>query len=180
MAIPAFRLPPAGRIALALTLLLVAACAGPQKPPARTSAAAAAPAATASGRDTPSRTAAAPKSKPSDGNKIAALVPPPPPPPLPNLSAGQFIGQGPDDLVAMLGEPRLIRRDYPAEIWQYVRPGCVLLVFLYESTVDPQRVWYLEMHDGSVSLASLSTVAQRTCLQDLYKSSRQLENTNES
>jgi hypothetical protein len=180
VAIPAFRLPPAGRIALALTLLLVAACSGPQKPPARTSAAAAPPAATASGRDTSPRPAAVPDAKPSDGNKIAALVPPPPPPPLPNLSAGQFIGRGPDDLVELLGEPRLIRRDYPAEIWQYVRPGCVLLVFLYESTVEPQRVWYLEMHDGSVALASLSTVAQRTCLQGFYRDSREITATSES
>jgi hypothetical protein len=165
--------------ALALILLLAAACAGPQKPAALTKKSAAAPAGKSSGRDTARPRVPDTKAAPSDGTKTALLTAPPPPP-MPDLSAGQFIGQGPDALVDALGEPRLIRRDYPAEIWQYVQPGCVLLVFLYESGVEPQRVWYLEMHDGSVALASLSMVAQKTCLQGLYKDSRDSKVTSES
>jgi hypothetical protein len=31
----------------------------------------------------------------------------------------------------LLGKPGLVRRDYPAEVWQYRNPSCVLDVYLY-------------------------------------------------
>lgn len=163
-----------GRLALALTVLLVTACAGPRNPAPPTHHQTQVSAGSG-------RAVAAPAPRPAlpvgpGGGKTAALVPPPPPP-VPDLSAHQLIGKGPDDLLAILGEPRLIRRDAPAEIWQYARPGCVLLLFLYESDADPLRVWYLEMHDGSVDLASLSPISQKACLQDFYLDSRQAKLT---
>ncbi len=158
---------------------LIAACGGPQKPATTTQAPAAqsAPVAepeAAPKAEKPAKQAASP-AKPRPRHDPTKQHPP-----LPDLSAGKLIGMAPDALVEQLGEPRLIRREAPAEVWQYTRPGCVLLVFLYETETDPMSVWYLEMHDGSVSLASLSTVAQKTCLQKLFLDSHQAKLTKES
>lgn len=45
--------------------------------------------------------------------------------------AGQLVGQTPQDVVQLLGEPRLRRAEGPAEIWHYQAPQCHLDVFLY-------------------------------------------------
>jgi hypothetical protein len=45
----------------------------------------------------------------------------------------------PDDLTGLegsalqrlLGTPGLVRKDYPAEVWQYRNPSCVLDIYLY-------------------------------------------------
>lgn len=42
------------------------------------------------------------------------------------------LGLGPRDLEKLLGAPKLVRRDAPAEIWQYRSEACVLDVFLYQ------------------------------------------------
>ena len=44
----------------------------------------------------------------------------------------QLLGQSTVQVEALLGEPRLVRRDGPAEIWQYRATNCILDVFLYE------------------------------------------------
>lgn len=43
----------------------------------------------------------------------------------------------------LLGEPGLIRRETPAEVWQYRTAGCVLDVVLYDQASGP-RVAYTE------------------------------------
>ena len=43
----------------------------------------------------------------------------------------------------LLGEPGLIRRETPAEVWQYRTAGCVLDVVLYDQASGP-RVVYTE------------------------------------
>jgi hypothetical protein len=43
----------------------------------------------------------------------------------------------------LLGEPSLIRREAPAEVWQYRTAACVLDLFLYEGAAGP-RVVYAE------------------------------------
>ena len=40
------------------------------------------------------------------------------------------------DVAALFGLPRLLRRDPPAELWQYARRSCVLHLFLYRSPAD--------------------------------------------
>jgi len=40
------------------------------------------------------------------------------------------------DLTALFGRPRLLRRDPPAELWQYAGRSCVLHLFLYQSPAD--------------------------------------------
>ena len=56
------------------------------------------------------------------------------------------MGLGQDALAAHLGEPRMIRREPPAEIWQYRTSDCVLDVFLYEEN-GATSVTYIEARD---------------------------------
>jgi hypothetical protein len=57
------------------------------------------------------------------------------------------------EVEALLGEPGLVRREAPAEVWQYQSRGCVLDVFLYEASADFQVV-YLEARDGEAVAAT--------------------------
>ena len=41
------------------------------------------------------------------------------------------LGLDPAGLTKWFGTPSLIRRDYPAEVWQYRTKGCVLELYLY-------------------------------------------------
>jgi hypothetical protein len=43
-----------------------------------------------------------------------------------------FIGLGDADLSRALGEPRQVRKDEPAEIWQYSGADCVVDFYLYQ------------------------------------------------
>jgi hypothetical protein len=60
------------------------------------------------------------------------------------------------EVEALLGEPGLVRREAPAEVWQYESRGCVLDVFLYEASTDFQVV-YLEARDGQAIAAITAT-----------------------
>jgi hypothetical protein len=65
-----------------------------------------------------------------------------PPPPDPVHSA-QILGLDSGAVRKLLGEPGLIRRDEPAEVWQYRTTSCVLDVVLYDQASGP-RVVYTE------------------------------------
>jgi hypothetical protein len=53
----------------------------------------------------------------------------------------------------LLGEPGLVRREAPAEVWQYQSGGCVLDVFLYEAAAEYEVV-YLEARTGKAVTAA--------------------------
>jgi len=74
----------------------------------------------------------------SNGQAAASVAPDPPPPPKPEpeLLPSSLIGAGKGDLIARLGVPGLLRREPPAEFWQFAGDGCVLHVYLYENTAD--------------------------------------------
>ncbi len=48
------------------------------------------------------------------------------------LTVTQLNGLSAAELKAAFGDPTLLRRDGPAQLWQYAGNGCVLHVFLYE------------------------------------------------
>jgi hypothetical protein len=50
------------------------------------------------------------------------------------------------DLIARIGTPDFVRRDPPAEIWQYRNATCVLDVFLFQEE-GGTRVAYLASRD---------------------------------
>ncbi len=66
-------------------------------------------------------------------------------------------------LAKLLGDPELMRREPPAEIWQYRGGSCVFDVFLYEQA-GQQRVTYLEARD-----AAARRVGARGCLNELLR-----------
>ena len=51
----------------------------------------------------------------------------------PEVPPTSLIGVGRGDLLSRLGTPALLRREPPAEFWQFSGDGCVLHVYLYES-----------------------------------------------
>jgi hypothetical protein len=58
-----------------------------------------------------------------------------------------LVGLQGSDLALLLGPPSLIRRDPPAEVWQYAGPGCALHVFFY---LGPDAGDYRVVHVESV------------------------------
>lgn len=58
-----------------------------------------------------------------------------------------LIGKGAEIIEDMMGEPTLIRRDGPAEIWQYIGTGCTANLFLYrEEKGATPTLSYIETH----------------------------------
>ena len=53
--------------------------------------------------------------------------------PKPEAKPESLIGSQRGDLLARLGAPALLRREPPAELWQFAGDGCVLHVYLYET-----------------------------------------------
>lgn len=51
----------------------------------------------------------------------------------PEARPDSLIGSRRSDLLARLGTPTLLRREPPAEFWQFAGDGCVLHVYLYET-----------------------------------------------
>ncbi len=70
--------------------------------------------------------------------------PKPPQAPPSMLTLTQLNGLSASELKAALGDPTLLRRDGPAQLWQYAGSGCVLHVFLYKDN-GSFRVTYSEV-----------------------------------
>lgn len=66
----------------------------------------------------------------------------------------------------LLGEPGLIRRETPAEVWQYRTAGCVLDVVLYDEASGP-RVAYAEARTPAAEPAPTDN-----CLSDVLTKRR--------
>jgi len=58
----------------------------------------------------------------------------------------EFIGYGPQRLLPIMGAPDFVRRDGPAQIWQYRAENCVLDLFLYGKNDDSQ-VRHVELRE---------------------------------
>ena len=57
-----------------------------------------------------------------------------------------FIGLGGGDLTNALGEPDMVRREAPAEVWQYDSAMCVVDFYFYEAG-GRMAVAYVEARD---------------------------------
>jgi len=69
------------------------------------------------------------------------------------------------DVVDVIGQPAFIRKDQPAEIWQYRGALCTLDIFLYQSiTGEPYRVNYIETRSQTNGPAS-----NKDCLVSILK-----------
>jgi hypothetical protein len=100
--------------------------------------------------------AAAPTPTPAPESQVAAL------PPVDD-DPDQLMGLNRDGLTAALGAPALIRREAPAEIWQYLAEGCIFDVVLYQRGTD-YAVSYLEARDVAAAVQE-----PRPCLNQLLR-----------
>lgn len=104
----------------------------------------------------------------SDQQASAALTPPPPI--AVNDNPNQFLEKDGLAVNAALGAPDFIRRDGPAEVWQYTGrkdgANCILDVYLYSDTslADSQWVRYVELRG-----ATSTRVQKRACFADMLR-----------
>ena len=96
------------------------------------------------------------------GDNVAAM---------PNAGTGappKVLGLKPHDVQELLGMPKLVRRDDPAEVWQYRSSACVLDVFLYPEETGAQQVRYLEARTVAAEPARTDE-----CVNDIRRTNRQ-------
>ncbi len=75
----------------------------------------------------------------------------------------RLIGLGSNGLYDLLGMPELVRRESPAQVWQYRGATCVFDVFLYDEG-DDSRVTYVEARDTHGNAGEA-----RQCLNELLR-----------
>lgn len=80
--------------------------------------------------------------------------------------ASHFEGLDQKDILATLGKPSFLRREAPAEVWQYYGPGCILDLFIYEDN-GARRVVHAELRGRSSGEA-----AEPACLSHLIDGRR--------
>ena len=76
----------------------------------------------------------------------------------------KLLGLDRSSLSTLLGRPKVVRRERPAEIWQYFGANCVFDVFLYEDG-GAYRVVHSEARD-----AAAMRTEPRACLGQLLRS----------
>jgi hypothetical protein len=89
-----------------------------------------------------------------------------PQPAAPILSGdtASFIGLGDQELSRTLGQPKQVRKDAPAEVWQYAGADCVVDFYLYSGETG-LAVAYMEARDRTAE----STPPDR-CVKSLLQS----------
>lgn len=86
-----------------------------------------------------------------------------PPEPVIDDDPERLIGLGTQGLSALLGQPELIRREAPAQVWQYRGVDCVFDIFLYRKD-DSDSVTYVEARDSEGNKTET-----RPCLNELLR-----------
>jgi hypothetical protein len=97
----------------------------------------------------------------SDIKKVSAQ----PAAPILSNDPNSFIGLGDAELSRTLGQPKQVRKDEPAEIWQYSGADCVVDFYLYAGDAGGLAVAYMEARNQ----AAESTPADR-CVKSLMQS----------
>ena len=142
-------------LGLLLAALALSACQmGPQAGSTSSGPAASVPAPAAA-----APVLAAPPAVRAPAPQVAAI---PPAPPI-NDDPNQLMGLDRGGLTALLGAPDLVRREAPAEIWQYLATDCVFDVVLYARGQN-YNVSYLEARD-----AAALPQEPRPCLNSLLR-----------
>jgi hypothetical protein len=88
------------------------------------------------------------------------------PPPEEAAAPAPILGLDSGAVRKLLGEPGLIRRETPAEVWQYRTAGCVLDVVLYDQA-SGSRVVYAEARTPTAEPTPTAS-----CLTDVLTTNR--------
>ena len=76
--------------------------------------------------------------------------------------APELVGMTAQQLGGLLGQPRYLRRESPAQVWQYSDRRCILDIFLY-----PEQGEYRVVHVETRDPRSLSALNVGSCLNGL-------------
>ncbi len=159
----------AGTVALALSLLILAACGAPggtardsntQPPSKAAESSSEAPSSRAALDPLAPEQALGPAAAPDQKTARAPVAP------VASISddPDQLMGLAPRAVSRLLGPPSLLRTETPAQVWQYTAADCVLDIYLYaeDGTPDQSRVTYYEIR-GTESPGS----GARACFADI-------------
>jgi hypothetical protein len=80
--------------------------------------------------------------------------------------AGALVGQTPEELILLLGEPRLRRSEGPAEVWHYQATQCHLDVILYPE--DGPRAG-LRVGFAAARAVGTARRGEAACLRDIAR-----------
>ena len=108
--------------------------------------------------------AEAPKFDPSDSERLAVFVPPSGGRAARRPTSRDLLGLSGDSVRGLMGSPGLVRKEAPAEVWQYLSNRCSLLVYLYPDGNTP-RV----RHAETLARARNTNVADEDCMNELVK-----------
>ncbi|MDA0229487.1 MAG: hypothetical protein O3B21_04800 [Proteobacteria bacterium] len=148
----------AGTLALALSLLVLAACGAPggtardsnSQPPSKAAESSSEALSSNAALDPPAPgQALEPPVAPEQKTTRAPAVPLTPVAPIApiNDDPDQLMGLAPHAVSHLLGPPSLLRTEIPAQVWQYTAANCVLDIYLYaeDEAPDRSRVTYYEI-----------------------------------
>ena len=88
-----------------------------------------------------------------------------------SFDAQQLAGMDADNVARLLGSPGLLRRDGPAQIWQYVDEDCILDLFLYQNGTR-HLVEYVEARPANMS--GTAAPSAQTCVDAILRDRRPL------
>ena len=155
---------------LSVSALLLAGCAT-EAPSGPTIASTTPSAAPAQGSDMVAQPSALPGFASGLSGGLAGLLPEPSARP-DNMSlapqagsaamAPELVGMTAQQLGGLLGQPRYLRRESPAQVWQYSDRRCILDIFLY-----PEQGEYRVVHVETRDPRSLSALNVGSCLNGL-------------
>jgi hypothetical protein len=80
--------------------------------------------------------------------------------------AGELVGQTPEDLILLLGEPRLRRSEGSAEVWHYQATQCHLDVILYPEEGPRPR---LRVGFAAARAVGTARRGEAACLRDIAR-----------
>jgi hypothetical protein len=86
----------------------------------------------------------------STGDLGSARVKSQPAAPIISSDPARFIGLGDAELSRAFGQPKQVRKDAPAEVWQYSGADCVVDFYLYDGE-GGLKVAYLEARDPAAA-----------------------------
>lgn len=96
---------------------------------------------------------------------VASLPTPPSEPELPPVPDVQaFMNKTGTEIAGVFGEPGFVRRDPPAEMWQYRAAECTLDLFLYDDGYGDYRLAHFDFRG-----ATYTDAARDACLRDIVK-----------
>ncbi|MCF8466737.1 MAG: hypothetical protein K9G33_04995 [Sneathiella sp.] len=84
------------------------------------------------------------------------------------LEPNIVVGKTDAEIQGAFGDPNMKRKESPAEVWQYLTPGCALHLYFYPGNVgDGLVVRYIAINGRSV--ASFSDLDRKQCFNDHLK-----------